>query len=358
MSTLAWLGVSAACAVLAFVALATKTLYPHHRKLAGVVWVLGWIPLAVSVSQERAQLAAGEAMLGGLLRGHWPHALFVLALIVVAYLLRVLFPGDAAVAPELDGQELALRARADLAQLTYLFDKMDAALDRFEAGDLLTRTGAELGADHDEDLRARWAGFVEAAFELDVMQAQYRGFYAVDPVREAELHARCFLVAYGAYVCEYRASVAATRAVGDNDTARTVLDEAQPARDIDADTYLALQRRTLHPDTLVRLNAGRAYLKVLTSWLEDDPAFARTKAYLHEVEAWAERAPEASSTIRSTTWSASRSTRGSPSRRRRPRAWPPCTSRRGSALSPSASWRTCRHASSRVTRCSCVASGT
>lgn len=293
MSTLAWLGVSAACAAFAFVALATKTLYPHHRKLAGLIWVVGWAPLFVSVSQHQTELAAGEAMLGGIMRGHWPHALLVVGLGIVAYLLRVLFPGDDAVVPELDDAELALRAEADLAQLTYLFDKMDAAVERFAEGELLERTGAALDADDDAELRGRWAAFVEAAFELDVLQAQYRGFYAVDPVREAELHATCFLVAYGAYVCEYRASVAATRAVGDNDTVRTVLDEAQPDRDIDEDTFLALQRRTLHPDTLVRLNAGRAYLKVLTSWLEDEPVFARTKAYLYEVEGWAEHEPEA-----------------------------------------------------------------
>ena len=35
------------------------------------------------------------------------------------------------------------------------------------------------------------------------------------------------------------------RAVGDNDTVRTVLDEAHPDHDIERDSYLALQRRII-----------------------------------------------------------------------------------------------------------------
>ncbi len=293
MSTLGWIGLSALCALAAFVALAMRVGYPHHRRVAFAVWALGWIPFGLSIAAHRAELAEGHAMIQGALGGHWAHVLLVIGLAVVGYLVKVLLPIEESVVPELEEDELEARVDSDLRQLAYLFDKVEAAVAALADGGLLQRRGGELGPDDDEALRARWAAFVEASYELDVLQAQYRGFTTVNPVSRTRLHARCFLVAYGAYVCEYRASVAVTREVGDNDTVQAVLNEANARHGIAADTYLAMQRRTMHPDTLVRLNAGRAYLKLLEDHVDGEDVFARTKAYLYEVEGWLEDDPEA-----------------------------------------------------------------
>lgn len=291
MSTLGWLGLSAACAAAAFAVLGLRVLHPNHRRLALGVWLLGWVPLGISVLQHRAELRAGEAAVEGALNGHWPHLLLVIGLLAVGWLVRVLFPVDEAVVPQLSEEELAERVDDDLAQLAFLLDKVDGATEALRDSPLLRLEGAELGAAQDEALRELWARFVEASYELDVLQAEYRAFHTVNPVTRTDLHARCFLVAYAAYVAEYRASVAVTMAVGENTTVRTVLDEANARHDIGADTYLALQRHVMYPDTLVRLNVGRAYLKLLRDRVDGEPILARTEQALADIDGWVEASP-------------------------------------------------------------------
>lgn len=282
------MGLSLALAIVAFVVLGMRVAFPHHRKLAGFVWALGWIPLGVSVVQHRAELETQGAALASVVHGHELHFALAALLLGLGYLVRVLFPSSPGAAPELDEAELTARVDADLAQLRYLHDKVEAATVALTESGLHATPGRALAAADEARLRALWAAFVEASFELDVLKAEYRAFYTV---REPRIHARCFLVAYAAYVAEYRAGVLVTRWVGEDGTLRTILDEANPAFDLPADSYLALQRRSMHPETLLRLNAGRAYLSLVEDRVRSEPAFLRTKAYLADIEAVVDEAP-------------------------------------------------------------------
>ena len=71
------------------------------------------------------------------------------------------------------------------------------------------------------------------------------------------------MIAYGAFAAQYGAELALTRTVSTNDRVKTVFNEADPDADLPANSYAAIQRRLLHPDTLVRLNAGRAWIQVI-----------------------------------------------------------------------------------------------
>ncbi|MGE0786325.1 MAG: YiiX/YebB-like N1pC/P60 family cysteine hydrolase [Sandaracinaceae bacterium] len=292
MGTIGWFALSSVLAALAFAALGLRVAYPHHRKVAVGLWVLSWIPLASSIFRHREDLWAGREVVEGAIAGRLPHAGAVLGLMLVGYLVRVLFPSEPTVVPELSHGELAERVEHDLRQLLFLLNEVDAAVDAIVTSDLVRRAGAELRADDDEVLRAMWARFVHGSYELDVVEAQYRSFTRVNPITETELHARSFLVAYAAYVCEYRAGLLVTAALGANPTARTVVDEGDPARHVPPRTYMALARRTMHPDTLVRLNVGRAYLKLLEDRVKEEDVFLRTKATLYEIEEQASAMPE------------------------------------------------------------------
>ena len=291
MSTLAWMGLSLAFAVAAFAILGLRVAYPAHRRLAFGVWALGWIPLGISVVQHRSEIEQEAHVMEAALQGHELHVGLVVVLLVVGYLVRTLFPTHAGAAPELSEDELTGRVDADLRLLGYLLDKVDDALERLR-DEGLPREGEVLTAEEDQRLRELFARFVEASFELDVLKSQYRSFYSVSPVSRPDVHARCFLVAYAAYVGEYRAGQRLTHAVGDDDTVRTVLDEANAAHDLPADSYLAIQRRSVHPDTVLRINAGRAYMKLLSDRISEQPAYERTRANLHDIEAMLEASPE------------------------------------------------------------------
>jgi hypothetical protein len=292
MSTAIAIGISLAFAAAAFLVLVTRVFHPRHRRVATGLWLVGWIPFAYSMVRHEDEIAASTEVVESAMAGYGPHIAAFFGLLVVGYLVRVLFPMEPTKVPELGADELETRVEPDLRQLTYMLDKVEAALEALLACGLRAIDGTRLTVDDGRALRERWARFAETMFELDVLEEQYRSFASVNPVTRADLHARCFLVAYAAYVAEYRAGMLLTREVGDNDTVRTIFDEAHPRFDLPADAYLALQRRSMHPDTLVRLNVGRAYLKLLEGRVRDQPAFARTRAYLADIERTVDEAPE------------------------------------------------------------------
>ncbi|MCB9594261.1 MAG: hypothetical protein H6719_16125 [Sandaracinaceae bacterium] len=284
MSTVGWMGLSLVIALAAFVILGMRVGFPHHRKVAGVVWGLGWIPLAISVVHHRAEIETQRAVLASVMQGHEMHLALAAVLLVVGYLVRVLFPSSPGAAPELDEATLTARVDEDLAHLGYLFDRVEEATTALLESGIHAERGQSLSAADEERARAMWARFVEATFELDLLKSEYRSFYTVSAVSRPRIHARCFLVAYASYVAAYRAAVLVTRWVGEDETLRTVLDEANPAHDLPADSYQALLRRTVHPESAVRLNAGRAYLKLHEDRVREERVFPRTKGYLGDIE--------------------------------------------------------------------------
>ncbi len=292
MSTLAWVGLSAAMAATAFAVLGLRLGHPQHRKIAIGVWVASWIPLGVSVAQHRAEIQARADVLESALQGHELHLGFVVILLLVGYLVRVAFPSESGVVPELDEAELAAAVDVDLAQLAYLLDKVERVTEAVTESGIETTEGKGLSAEDDERLRTLWARFVETAFELEILKARYRAFYSVNPITRPLVHARCFLVAYGAYVAEYRAGMLLTHWIGDDDTLQTALNEANPRFDLPADTLLRMKRRSVHPDTIVRLNAGRAYLKLMKDRLSEERVYPRVRGYLRDVDDMLESNPD------------------------------------------------------------------
>lgn len=291
MPTLVWMGISLAFALAAFAVLGLRVGYPRHRRLAFGVWALGWIPLGISFFQHQSEIEGRSAVVTSALSGHELHVGLVCLFLVVGYLVRVLFPTHAGVVPELDEDELTARVGADLAQLVFLLDRVDEATTALTDSGLCGAPAEGFSAADDDRLRALWAELVEASFELDVLKSQYRSFYSVNPLTRSGVHARCFLVAYAAYVGEYRAGMLVTHAVGEDLTVRTVLDEANARFDIPKDSFLSLARRSMHPDTLVRLNVGRAYLNVQAERLKNEPLLARTRTNLADIEAMVGSSP-------------------------------------------------------------------
>jgi hypothetical protein len=287
MPTFGWIGISLALATGAFIVLSARVGHPRHRLLATGIWVLSWIPLVISFFTHKDAIEARTELVEDAVLSHLPHIAVVLFLLMIGYLVRVLFPTDKTAARELNEEELKARVEGDLAQLVFVLDKADAALDALIAA--IPPEGT-ISAHENALLRERWATFIEASFELEVLKAQYRGFYSLNPLGDA--HARCFLVAYAAFVAHYRAALLVTKAVGSLDIVRTILDETQPLHGIREDSYLALQRHSVHPDTLVRLGAGRAYLKIVKDRVEKLPVYTRMRAYLDEMDELVSESPD------------------------------------------------------------------
>lgn len=253
---------TAAFAAAAFGILVTRVFHPFHRRIALGLYLTGWVPFLLSVQQHRTMLASAAEPIQGVLTGYELHVVLLIALLIAGYLIRTLLPSDPSPAEGLSDAELDALLAQDLQLLRYLLDRLELALQTLLTSGLLRTDRVEpLSADENRSVRSMWARYVEASFELDILKYRHRSFYRL-PWRSRE-QAEAFLIAYGSFAAQYGAELELTRAVSTNDRVKTVLNEADPLADLPANSYAAVQRRLLHPDTLVRLSAGRAWIQVI-----------------------------------------------------------------------------------------------
>ncbi len=248
-------------AAAAFGILVTRIFYPHHRRIALALYLTGWVPFLVSVKQHKDMLDRAAEPLQGMLTGYELHAVLLIALFVAGYLIRTLLPSTASPAEGLSADALTDLLDQDLRLLGYLLSRLDGALDALIGSGLLQPSTEPPTAEDNRHLRALWAAYVEASFELDVLKYRHRSFHQL--AWKSTAQAEAFLISYGAFAAQYGAELTLSRAVSTNDRVKTVFNEADPTFDLPADGYAAIQRRLLHPNTVVRLNAGRAWIKLI-----------------------------------------------------------------------------------------------
>lgn len=254
--------------VLAFLILVTRVLHPHHRKLALGIYGLGWIPFFLVLGRHRDTVEAQTAPAASLVTGHWLPLAGLGAVLLLGYLAWLIIPARRSFLDSASEEDIDDLLDEDLPLLRYMLFRMSLCLDLLRESELLEERDGGFSDDEEDLLRSLWAEFVQTAFECDVLKQRYKAFPQVSVLRRRRQHFRCFLLAYGAFLAQYRAGLLLTEAVGDNDSVKAILNE--PGRAIPSGTYASIQKSTVKPESLVHLNAGRAYLSVTEESLRDE----------------------------------------------------------------------------------------
>ena len=278
MSYQRWLFLATVCAVGAFLALVLRIAHPHHRQLALLIYGIGWVPFALSIRKLYVTYP-GQAQ--QILR--WKiHILVGIVFLIFAWTFKVLIPVERSPLLAVDMAQLPASLEADLQHLAFIDAKMqEVATELYESPVI---TAPQIATADAKKLRADWARFLEASFELDLIKMRYRAFYQVNGFRHPRLHAKAFVIGYGALVSQYRAALIVMAQIDKYETAKRLLDDAQPELGIPAGSFSRVQLMISHPDEILRLNAGRAYLLLMQSRLEDDdPAVCRAQLQLAEI---------------------------------------------------------------------------
>ncbi|MDG2169620.1 MAG: YiiX/YebB-like N1pC/P60 family cysteine hydrolase [Opitutales bacterium] len=179
--------------------------------------------------------------------------------------------------------QLSALLEADSQHLAFIDQKMQAALSEIQESPLFE--AAQISTTEAEQLEAVWARFLEASFELDMLKNRHRTFYQVNGFSHPKLHAQSFLIAYAAHLGQYRAAAMATAKIGKQETAKKLLDDAHPQLGIPSGSFARIQLMVTRPDEIIRLNAGRAYLKLMQNRLAaDDPTVIRAKEQIKDID--------------------------------------------------------------------------
>jgi len=234
--------------------------YPHHRSAAAGLYAAGWIPFVRSLIRRRAILRAHGRVFRRWVRPYLLHAGVGLLLIVLARATWVLVPARPSTLGAMTSGALRSQLDADLANLYVLDSNVRSLLAWAERSPLPGKPVAELVPAEKAEIRGFWSDFVAASMELEILKERYRGFYQIDYLVQPGLHADAFFVAYGAFVTQYDASAQVADAVMRTPFLATILNERNEQAGIPADSYFHMAQRLTHPDELLRLSAGAAYL--------------------------------------------------------------------------------------------------
>lgn len=265
-------------AIGAFLILVLRVAHPHHRQLALVIYGLGWIPFVMSIRQFWITFGGHTDQILA-----WKIHIFVgIGFLVFAWAFKVLIPVERSPLLEIDAGRLPTTLDADLKRLTFIDLKMQRAAAELQEISVVQDT--QLSSNESEQLRSAWARFVEASFELELLKKRYRAFYQVNGFTHPRLHAQAFMIAFGAFVSQYRAAAIVTAQIGPHESAKKRLDDAQPTAGIPEGSFSRIQLMVSHPDEILRLNAGRAYMLLMKRRLDkDDPHVRRTEDQLSEI---------------------------------------------------------------------------
>ncbi len=244
----------------AFLVLALRLLFPYHRRAALVLYAASWIPFVAGVWQHQ-QAAMAQQLVEDALGGRILLVVLALTLLGLWYLQRVLFPLRHSPLARLDDDELDEQLRQDEALLAYMAETQQRTLQRLLDTRLLPGRGLPLSRDDEELLRESWQRFAELSYELNTFTQRYRQFFRIHPMKRRPLHLRAFVVAYGAFVERYQAAVTLAREAAQNSVVQAIFNEESAL--MSAGGFASLSKHLVHPDTVVRLNAGRAYLALL-----------------------------------------------------------------------------------------------
>jgi hypothetical protein len=279
------LALAFAMAGAAFLVLVLRLLFPYHRRVALVLYGCSWLPFLAGVWQHQQALLGQGQLLEDALGGRVLLVVLAVALLGLGYLQRVLFPLRPSPLALMDDRELHEQLRQDETLLAYLVEVNQQTQQRLLDSELLAGRGQPLVPQEEALLREAWQRLTELNYELNHFTRRYQQFFRIHPVKRRSLHLRAFLLSYGAFVEQYRAGVTLAREVSQNGVVQAIFNEE--SAQLGAGGFASLCKHLVHPDTVVRLNAGRAYFALLGDDLEGDlPGLIRR--HLEDIDRTAE----------------------------------------------------------------------
>jgi phosphatidylglycerophosphate synthase len=251
----------------ALLTLAMRVGYPNHQVIAFSLYALSWVPLFMSFQAKRAFVRRHRSVLKKKVQPYLLHLVVAIVLVVMGRSAWVLAPGQPGIAANLSDGELAESISQDAENLHILNNTLDA-LVAFSGEDALFREPVTSMSDEQiAHVHEFWGNFTDACMELEILRRRYKDFQYVDFLVKPGLHADAFFIAFSAFVTQYDVSLQLSEQLNENALMETLLNEPNRVSGLPANSYSAMVTHLTHPDELLRLNAGAAYLLLVRKHL-------------------------------------------------------------------------------------------
>ena len=264
-------GLSWLLAFAAFGIVGTKCFAPYHRMVAIGLFASSVVCFFLSLQRRRALVRKHKARLRNFFSHYGWHAVLALLLLVLLYCINTLVPFSDSPLVKMSANELRAELEADQSASVYLeqtfgqeTEQLCASIERISPDTMLT-------GEAKSQLQKRWARWIDQLIDLELLKKKYSGFYQVDYVAQPRNHVDSFGVTYSLFCAQYANVVRLQKSCSSRQNVKNVLNEAEPELGVNAAVYNYLLNQLTHPKNVLRLNAGRSYMRLLDKELKTRP---------------------------------------------------------------------------------------
>jgi Permuted papain-like amidase enzyme, YaeF/YiiX, C92 family len=176
----------------------------------------------------------------------------------------------------IEPEKLRAATEDDAARLGRLLPRLDAAVKGLEMLEPRLAAGrvGELSPEDRQYLRQSWWQVFEPILAIDEIKSRYEGWYGLDYLRFAELHARAFTLSFTALCGQVDAGLRLLAALEGKDLMGTFFDEAMPEFGLPARTFSGLRAQLGRVSDLLLIPLGNQwYERWIAPHMALDPAF-------------------------------------------------------------------------------------
>ena len=266
---------SAICALLAFVVLATKTFAPNYRIVAFIFFGLSCASLIASIQRKKILYRKNRTNIKGVFKGYGLQISVAFSLIIFVYCAQVLMPFSHSPLTGLSNVELSKELAADTGTSLFIQEKLEEQRIQLVSEIGKVKDNEVLMEKHRKKLLDLWFQWLSSLIETDILKKKYAGFYQIDYLSQPKNHAQAFWVSYGNLCHQYINVYQVQNACMGKSQIQILLNEPIPHLGNKSDILYYLKQQLTNNKNLLRLSAGRAYSKLVDKELQDLP-------FLHE----------------------------------------------------------------------------
>ncbi len=240
-----------------------RLVYPYHRIIAVLIYLISWIPFVYSFlkfDRSKTLLKKGTSSLE-IVKKYSSFLILFLFLILTSFILFVLFPVNDTTFVSIGEQELTNRINDDFMLLSVSLSGIEQAYQDIEhQKNLFEKDFSLLTYIEKEQILQLWSTYLDYFYSLDALKQVHSHFFQINYLKHPQLYLRSFLIAYTSFVTTYKSALLLTSIVDEHLFLETFLNEDHEALGIPKDSYFWIQQGITNPEYLLQLNAGQANL--------------------------------------------------------------------------------------------------
>jgi len=262
--------VSCVFVVICFAIVVLRIFNPYHRTIAVVLYLVSWVfyiyPVIRKMNMKRLQNNPQVQIL----KRYYVSILTAVVFLLCLYALVVLFPIDQIMLGAQEIDILEEKTAKDSEYLQTIIVSLDKSYLALLDSGSLQLTMEDSNPELNSVLKEEFAIVVDHIVLLEQFTEEYKYFYQIDYGKHPILNMKAFVIAYAAYMAKYKTVHELTKEVGDNQYVEILLNEELSELG-ERNVYHKLKNRLNHPNTILRVNTGRAYLELIKSQDEKLP---------------------------------------------------------------------------------------